>query len=276
MPVAGRAIPPGARILPPPPPGTAAPSPVPPPNVPPPNVPPPTVPASRPRGAADTGAGRAVPAPPRDEDRGPDPLTRPTRSQVRAELRRQLTQTRRLRRLTLAALVLVLLGGLPMVFLIRDAVQDPVFAGLKSLDVPGWAAQSPHSNATGSRLCIRICRYRELQLSSARGTDETDAAYRKALTEAGWDPAPGGRCPQRTDGRYSCWQRDEYVLDLWTRQAPCDQQAPATRPSTAPGGTPAPTGSAAPGGGQGAGDGGCTGSLVTLKVTNRIDPNWHV
>jgi hypothetical protein len=84
-------------------------------------------------------------------------------------------------------------------------------------------------------------------------------------------------------GRYTCWQRDGYVLDLYSRDAACNLNnvapvpsgaapsgapgasgGPATNPTAA---VPTPTGTEPPAT--------CGGSLVTAKVTNFGDPNWH-
>ena len=234
---------------------------------------------------------------------GPEPRPRPEPpTAARALLVRQQRHARRVRRLTLIAVVGVLLGALPGYLLIREGVKDPVFDALDALAVPAWAAHHPVSAASGSRWCVKTCRYRERITDSERPTAETDAAYQRALRLAGWRTASGAGCPRPADGIYSCWRRDEFVLDLWTRDAICDLDAPGGKPSGAaarPGATAAPGATTWPGGGAAPGTGGrtaapgttagqpgsgpqpadgltgCPGSKVTMKVTNGIDPRWH-
>ncbi|OLB75620.1 MAG: hypothetical protein AUI14_20620 [Actinobacteria bacterium 13_2_20CM_2_71_6] len=169
----------------------------------------------------------------------------------------------------------VLLIALPAAFLIHDTSADPVFVGLDNLHVPVWAAQSHQDTSDGSRWCVKDCRLRERTWRSVKPAQATDPAYQQALTEAGWRLHRTAGCPTPPTGVYTCWQRDEYVLDLWTRDAACDLSnvaplpgntvPPATDPS-APA-VPAPTASAPPPT--------CDGSLVTAKVTERANPNWH-
>ena len=192
----------------------------------------------------------------------------------RTQLRQQVREARRFRLVMLAAVAVVLLAALPAIFLIRDAAGDPVFAGLDSLTLPGWARQSHVDLASGSRWCVEPCRLRERTWRSVKPAADTDPVYERALTLAGWHPWHSAGCPSLA-GVYSCWQRDEYVLDLWTRDAPCDLANVAPAPGTSPSAPdpnasqpiPTPTGSEPPAT--------CTGSLVTAKVANRADPNWH-
>ena len=173
-------------------------------------------------------------------------------------------------------MLLALLGAVPLFLGVRAAARDPVFAGLDSLRLPTWAARIPVDEAHGSRWCIKQCRLRERTWQSERGPEETAAAYEKALRSAGWVPWLTPSCPaEGVEGYDTCWQRDEYVLDLWTRDAPCDLANVAPAPGTSPSAPdpnvsqpiPTPTGSEPPAT--------CTGSLVTAKVANRADPNWH-
>lgn len=196
---------------------------------------------------------------------------------ARAELRRHLRQVARLRFATLV-LVLVALVSTPVgYFVIREAAQDPIFAELDVWNLPDWAATSHQDEAYGSRWCIRECRFRERTWQSSRDVDQTNKAYAAALRRARWTvwhvtgcPAPGA------EGLDSCWQRDEYVLDLWVRAAPCEIQpvrptvgAAAPTTPTKTGGTPGTSGapSAGPSGIPGPG---CGTSIVTVKVFNRI------
>jgi hypothetical protein len=192
--------------------------------------------------------------------------------------------------LTIAAFVLLV--ALPAVFLVRDASTDPVFAGLDRLNLPGWAAQVHQDTATGSRWCVDTCRLRERTWRSAKPAQNTDPVYRQALTGAGWHLLHTGACPAPPTGVYTCWERDEYVLDLWTRDAACDlgnlapapgrPAAPAPGASGGPGPTPGASGSPGldPGAGipsPGASDPPktCEGALVTAKATEKANNLWH-
>jgi hypothetical protein len=185
--------------------------------------------------------------------------------------------TRRLRLTTLAGLVLVLLVALPLFLLIRDSGKDAVTANLDSLNLPAWAAVAHDDGTSGSRWCIKTCRWRERTWRSDKGAGDTDPAYRSALSAAGWTPLTTG-CPAAPGtGSYSCWHREQYRLDLWTRDAVCGLSgvAPspgASLPSAAPSAgandlpLPVPSASGPPPT--------CQGSLVTAKVANRVDPHW--
>ena len=196
-----------------------------------------------------------------------------------APLRELPDDTRRLRLLALAGLVLVLLVALPAFLLIRDSAEDPVTTGLDSLALPAWAAVGHDDQTSGSRWCIQTCRWHERTWRSSKAAKETDPAYRTALTAAGWTPLTTG-CPTGAAGAgsYSCWQHEQYRLDLWTRDAPCGlaNVAPspgASLPSAAPSATsdllPAPAASAS------APPPTCPGALVTGKVAARVDQHWQ-
>jgi hypothetical protein len=186
--------------------------------------------------------------------------------------RLQLRQARQLRLVTLAAVAIVLLAALPAIFLARDATRDPVFASLDSLRLPGWAAQGHEDAATGNRWCVETCRLRERTWRSTKPAKDTAPAYQQALADAGWFPWTTAGCPKVATGVYTCWQRDEFALDLWVRDAPCDLSA-VVAPSAGAGGSPSaapiptPTGSEPPPT--------CAGSLVTAKAADRVDPHWH-
>ncbi len=207
----------------------------------------------------------------------------------------------RLRAATLSLVAAVLLGAPVGVLAIQWATQDQVFVEFDGMDLPKWAAGGHHDEAYGSRWCIRECRVRERTWESARGPEETNRVYAAALRRNGWTPWTVAGCPaEGIDGFDSCWQRDEYVLDLWVRVPVCDVKPvrPTVGPTGAPGaGTSGPT-ARAPGGrtaspaasaaaspaasgtaspaagaeptGPPAGDPACPGSVATLKVFNRI------
>jgi integrin beta 3 len=180
---------------------------------------------------------------------------------ARSELRKQMREQQRLRMLTLMAVVITVLGALPLFLMVRAATKDPVFTSLNALEVPAWAAGATNDEVSGSRWCVLECRYRERDVSSTKSPDETNAVYLKALEGAGWVRWKVANCPpaQGVSGHYTCWRRDEYTLDMWVRDKPCTNELLANRPTTGPD----PSGSAAP-----AED--CKGSLVSFKVYNAI------
>ncbi|MET8149576.1 hypothetical protein, partial [Actinoplanes sp. NPDC005259] len=182
-----------------------------------------------------------------------------------SELRAQLREKRRLRVLTLVTLSVVVLGLLPLVFGIRSTTRDPVFNSLDALSVPGWAGKDVEDRSSGSRWCFLDCRFRERTAQSDRPFEETDKVYSAALASAGWK-ARGGECAEQptTSGKYTCWTRDEFTLDLWVGLPECAVDAvaaqdPATLPSTGPDGVVATADPSK-----------CTGSTVSIKVQNAI------
>ncbi len=189
-----------------------------------------------------------------------------SRSGPVGEWRAKLRSQRRLRVIVLVSLSVLVLGLLPLFFGVRAATRDPVFTSLDALDVPGWAAQRVDDKSSGSRWCFLDCRFRERTAQSQRPFEETTKAYGDALTAAGWQPWQVTSCPEQpiTDGRYSCWKRDEFTLDLWVRLPECAvdvvaQQDPAALPSTGPDGV-VPTAKPED----------CVGSTVSIKVQNAI------
>jgi integrin beta 3 len=203
---------------------------------------------------------------------GEQPAVRPA-SGGGAELRRHIG---RIPVIALAVAALVFLVGLPAILVSKDASADPAFASLDSLQLPGWAAQA-HQDTTlgGNRWCIETCLTRERVWRSTKPAQDTDPVFRKALVDAGWRPRAAAQCPAAVTGTYTCWEHNEYVLDLWSRDAACglSNVAPAPGQSGAPKGTdpsgavPAPTGTDPPPT--------CGGSLVTTRVGEFGDPNWH-
>jgi hypothetical protein len=213
---------------------------------------------------------------------GPDGPGAPHRSAARAglehgmgairgaqsELRRKMREQQRLRMLTLMAVVVAVLGALPLYLLIQSATRDPVFTALDTLKVPTWAAGTANDEHAGSRWCVVECRFRERDIASQKTPDETNAVYVKALEDAGWTRWKPAGCPQgEVDGHYTCWRRDEYTLDLWVRNKPCSDELLRNRPTT---GQTAPAAPAVQGGED------CSGSMVSFKVYNAIaDPRLH-
>lgn len=187
---------------------------------------------------------------------------------LRSELRRQMRAKRRLRVITLVTVSVVVLGLLPLWFGIRAASRDPVFNSLDALDVPRWAAKSVEDRSSGSRWCFMDCRFRERTAQSDQPFAQTDTAYAAALRSAGWHPWNVSGCPDQPisaqDGRYSCWRRDEFTLDLWVRLPECAVDAVAAQdPAALP--SPGPNGVVAT-----ADPKKCKGSTVSIKVQNAI------
>jgi integrin beta 3 len=194
-----------------------------------------------------------------DLDVRTDPLfsgTREIRTGRRADMRRQQGEVRRLRTATVILLVLAVLGAPLGFYALREAARDPVFGDLAALEVPGWAARDTRDEAIGSRWCIGQCRLRQRISRSERPPKETSAVYTAALRKAGWVTWPVEGCHSEDEtGVESCWQRDEYVLDLWVYQPECEVQlkAPETGQSTAP-----------------QAEAVCPPTVVTIKVINRV------
>jgi hypothetical protein len=193
--------------------------------------------------------------------------------------RAQAKRVRQLRYATIIFLVLAVVGAPAAFFVIRELSRDPVFVELDELNLPEWAARNPTDGALGSRWCIRECRSRQRTWESARGPDETNRAFVGKLRDAGWTEWDIPDCQaEGVDGIETCWQRDEYVLDLWVRAAVCDVKgarptispAPAaTGPSKAPASKP-PASEAPPNEGDPATTAICPLAVTTIKVFNRI------
>ncbi|NUR70462.1 MAG: hypothetical protein HOU81_06560 [Hamadaea sp.] len=178
-----------------------------------------------------------------------------------------MRERQRLRMLTLMAVVVTMLGALPLYLLVQAATRDPVFTSLDALDVPSWAATTHSDEVDGSRWCVIECRYRERDVASQKSPDETNTAYVNALQDAGWQRWVVQDCPMKAagvtvDGHYSCWRKDEYTLDLWVRTKPCPDELLRNRPTVAP--DPSGPTAASPGATD------CSGSLVSFKVYNAI------
>jgi hypothetical protein len=193
---------------------------------------------------------------------------------ARSELRRQLREQKRIRAMALAVVVVVVLGAPMLYFGIVFATRDPVLNSLDRLQVPSWAAESAEDRIiSGSRWCFIDCRFRERVLISQRDTPETTEVYQAALLDAGWTRWEVEGCPQvEVDGDYTCWTRDEYTLDLWVHPPECAYDPLNLRPDVtaedaedAEGAEPSknPEGAAPPADG-------CTGSVVEIKMQNRV------
>jgi len=175
----------------------------------------------------------------------------------------QRRQVSRLRTATFVLLILAVVGAPAAFFVIREFTRDPVFVELDNLDVPQWAAGQHTDGAIGSRWCIRECRSRSRTWESARGPEETNRAYVAALRRAGWVPWNIPDCQaEGVDGVETCWQRDEYVLDLWVRATICDVKG--ARPTVSTSGKPVASAPA-----QGPSDI-CPAAIASIKVYNRI------
>jgi hypothetical protein len=184
-------------------------------------------------------------------------------------VKRQLKHVSRLRTATFIVLVLAIVGAPAAFFVIREFSRDPVFVELDNLDVPQWAAGKHVDNAIGSRWCINECRTRQRTWESARGPEETNRAYVAALKRAGWVSWDVAGCgASGVDGTETCWQRDEYVLDLWVRGATCDPGSTAAKPTPTTVPSIAPSASAPPVAVNP--DGVCPGAIATIKVYNQI------
>jgi integrin beta 3 len=193
---------------------------------------------------------------------------------ARSEVRKQLREQQRLRMWTLIALVVVVVGALPLYFVLRAATRDPVLTTLDALDVPTWAVVQGKTvdNISGSRWCLIDCRYRERSMESERAPEETSQAYQKALTDAGWTRwnVPSCVLAEGSDGQYSCWRRDEFTLDLWVRPITTPECTDLLRNRPTVGPTEKAPASAEPSAPAGSPDA-CKGSAITIKVQNTID-----
>jgi len=159
--------------------------------------------------------------------------------------------------------VLAILGAPLMFYVLRELTRDPVFVEMDGLDVPGWAAGKPKDSFAGSRWCVQQCRFRQRTWESQRDSKETSGAFEKALTANGWRPWHVKGCPQpqaQQKGVETCWQRDEYVLDLWVYQPECEVKEKPADPGNA---SAAPNVEAV-----------CPNTVVQVKVVNRAA--YHV
>jgi hypothetical protein len=187
----------------------------------------------------------------------------------RAEMRRQLKVAQQLKVATMTLVAVLLIAAYPVYILVRSQTQDPVFGDLDSLNLPSWADTMHTEAAAGSRWCIKECRVHSRTYTSDRGPDETNAAYVAALTDAGWRIRTTPACPTTAEGVGSCWERDEYVMDMWVRAPICE--IPPPRATGGPSASPSPV----PDSTAETTTPGCPGALVTMKVYNAISYYPH-
>ena len=178
----------------------------------------------------------------------------------------------------LVGAVLVLLVIVPAVLFVRDGLRDPVRTGLDGLSLPTWAVLDHQDQDGGNRYCVQACSWHKRIYQSGRPAVSTNAAFQDALRRQGWVPLVTAGCPRPPTGTYTCWQRDQYVLDLWTRDAGCtsSEAHPLPGPSETPG--PPEDGlapSAPPVRASGPPSADCPAAQVTVLVLNRADPAWH-
>jgi integrin beta 3 len=176
----------------------------------------------------------------------------------------------------LAVAVAVLLFVLPVTLLVRASLSNPLADQLDELALPA-AVDLHHSDAGGqSRYCVDDCAWLKRTYQSGQPVQQTDAAFRAALTEQGWRLA-GGTCPKPTTGSYSCWSRDQYALDLYVRPGSCagsgyqplpqpSESRPPAQDDIPPSAEPTPSG---PVTAQ------CPASVASAQVNNVADPQWR-
>jgi len=186
---------------------------------------------------------------------------------ARSEIRRQFREQQRARATALAVVVLVLLGAPLVYFGILFTTRDPLVTAVEQLRVPEWAARSVEDRIIGgSRWCLYECRSRQRTAVSERETEETAAVYHEALQAAGWSRWEVEGCPQvQVDGDYSCWRRDEYTLDLWVHPPECAYDPRNLRPDIG-----RDDDSSSEPGASGTGSEECRGSIVEIKMQNRV------
>jgi hypothetical protein len=185
-------------------------------------------------------------------------------------------QERQRARLAVVAAVVVLLLVLPLTLLLWQNAGNPLGGQLDELSVPK-TVDLHHSDASGnSRYCVHSCAWLKRIYQSGEPADRTDAMFKAALRTHGWQPADA-KCPKPADGGYSCWQRDQYVLDLWVRPAGCGNSAyqplpvPSETKPPAEGDVP-PTAAPAP---SGPATAQCPAAQASLQVANVADPDWR-
>jgi hypothetical protein len=224
-------------------------------------------------GRAGRGAVPPGPPPPRPPD--VDDFYEPEADEGGARVPAS-AQERQRARLTVVAAVVALLLVLPAVLLLWQRSGDPLAGQLDELSVPA-AVNLHHSDDSGnSAYCVHSCAWLKRIYQSGQSADRTDAVFKGALISHGWQKADG-KCPKPADGSYSCWQRDQYVLDLWVRPADCGSSAanplPVPSESVPPGeGDAAPSAGPSP---SGPATAQCPAAQASLQVANAADPDWR-
>lgn len=236
---------------------------------------------ARPRSPAEPtprAGGRPTSGPPRPAPLRPDPgaptpgppgppAQQGTFRTARSELRRQMREQQRVRTIALVVIVVLALVAPALYFGILSAARDPVLNSLDRLPVADrYAGSSEDRIIGGSRWCFINCRFRERRLVSEADTAETTVAYQAALREVGWTRWDVDGCPQvEVDGEYSCWRRDEYTLDLWVHPPECAYDPLNLRPDLDD-----EEGEEADEDAEPTGSEECSGSVVEIKMQNRI------
>jgi hypothetical protein len=162
----------------------------------------------------------------------------------------------------LVAVVVVLLGILPLYLLVSSGSDDVALGQLDGLSLPTWAAQHPVDHTTGDRWCVGDCLVSQRTSQSTRPVAATADAYAQALRAAGWTPAPTSACPpQGKDTSLTCWQLDADQMNVLVTPAPCTLlPVPTTEPGLV---DPGPTG-------KPSSPAGCAPTSVEVKVFARI------
>jgi integrin beta 3 len=182
----------------------------------------------------------------------------------RAEIRKHLRIAQQLKVGTLVLVLVLLLAAYPTYLFLKANTTDPALSELNGLDLPGWATISKDYAESGSRWCIGQCRFRKLSWASEKTPEETQPVYDTALRDAGWRPLATGPCPTVEAGSLTCWQRDEYIMNMWVRQPSCDIPPPRPTGSANPEASAPPASPTTPAEV-------CPGALVTVEVWNAID-----
>ncbi|MGH8794438.1 MAG: hypothetical protein ACRDXX_17530 [Stackebrandtia sp.] len=147
-------------------------------------------------------------------------------------MERDVTWIRKLRVAVAVVAVATLVAAVPVALGLRGAAGGQAAAVLDQLRLPSWTSAEPVDTVRGNRWCVGTCRWRERTWDSERGVEETAQAYRDALTEQGWRPAPD--CLEVDGvGSYECYRRDEFALDLLVLPGECAEDEAECETATA-------------------------------------------
>lgn len=149
----------------------------------------------------------------------PGPVERVRRGGPRAELVRSFRLIRRLRLATVLVTAAAIVAGVLLLPRLHDATRDGTAVALDELRLPSWITVAAPDRVDGNRWCVSACRVRERQWRSGRGIDDTGEAVLAALTGRQWTPTAD--CAGGLPGRYHCYHRDEYALDVWIHDREC-------------------------------------------------------